>query len=278
MRDVSEQHAAKAALKGLLLSTSVDLRMSAQNVYAASELLVGRRSVQNDQEAAFLAAAVQSGCNALLFGVTSNVLELHKLERGEYSVSLRPFSISATVRDVLQVCRMSTQDSPSAAVLSWENEAQAAQELPAHVEVSASLPGNGKLRADACIAGRRVEDHANPVQPGEQRAQVQQRRACDGPRGADRRAGACACRPAHARHQRRGPRARLDGRAAGEHLSALLARRARDGWRAWRRRHRPAPEPPVRARDGRRRLRAQRARRGRNVRLPCSVCAPENER
>ena len=76
MRDVSEQHAAKAALKGLLLSTSFDLRMSAQNVNTASELLASRRSVQNDQEAAFLATAVQSGCNALLFGVTSNVLEV----------------------------------------------------------------------------------------------------------------------------------------------------------------------------------------------------------
>ena len=124
MRDVSEQHAAKAALKGLLLSTSFDLRMSAQNVNTASELLTSRRSVQNDQEAAFLATAVQSGCNALLFGVTSNVLEvrhaapanararltaalqLHKLEHGEYSVSLRPFSIAATVRDVLQVSRI----------------------------------------------------------------------------------------------------------------------------------------------------------------------------
>ena len=84
MRDVSEQHAAKAALKGLLLSTSFDLRMSAQNIHSASELLAGRRSVQNDPEAAFLAAAVQSGCNALLFGVTSNVLEVRGLP------SLRP--------------------------------------------------------------------------------------------------------------------------------------------------------------------------------------------
>ena len=134
MRDVSEEHAAKAALKGLLLSTSFDLRMSAQNVLSASELLVSRRSVQNDPEAAFLAAAVQSGCNALLFGVTSNVLEMNKLERGEYSVSLRPFSIAATVRDVLQVCRMSTHETTSAAVLSWENEAEAAQQLPPHVE------------------------------------------------------------------------------------------------------------------------------------------------
>ena len=135
MRDVSEQHAAKAALKGLLLSTSFDLRMSAQNVHSASELLACRRSVQSDPEAAFLASAVQSGCNALLFGVTSNVLELNKLERGEYSVSLRPFSICATVRDVLQVCRMSTQASSSAAVLVWEDEAEATQQLPPHVEV-----------------------------------------------------------------------------------------------------------------------------------------------
>ena len=43
MRDVSEQHAAKAALKGLLLSTSFDLRMLAQNVLAASALLASRR-------------------------------------------------------------------------------------------------------------------------------------------------------------------------------------------------------------------------------------------
>ena len=85
MRDVSEQHAAKAALKGLLLSTSFDLRMSAQNVNTASELLASRRSVQNDQEAAFLATAVQSGCNALLFGVTSNVLEVR---RGSVTVAV----------------------------------------------------------------------------------------------------------------------------------------------------------------------------------------------
>jgi hypothetical protein len=78
MRDVSEQHAAKAALKGLLLSTSFDLRMCAQNVNTASELLASRRSVHYDQEAAFLATAVQSGCNALLYGVTSNVLEVRR--------------------------------------------------------------------------------------------------------------------------------------------------------------------------------------------------------
>ena len=135
MRDVSEQHAAKAALKALLLSTSFDLRISAQNVNSASELLLSLRSIQSDQEAAYLASAVKSGCNSLLFGVTSNVLELRKLERGEYSLFLQPFSISAVVRDVLQVCRMSAQGSPSVAMLGLGDETDA-QELPECVEVS----------------------------------------------------------------------------------------------------------------------------------------------
>jgi hypothetical protein len=66
MRDVSEQHVAEAALRNLLLSSSFDLRIHAQNIQAASALLLVNDAVRNDAEAAFLARAIQSSCNLLL--------------------------------------------------------------------------------------------------------------------------------------------------------------------------------------------------------------------
>jgi hypothetical protein len=66
MRDVSEQHVAEAALRNLLLSSSFDLRIHAQNIQAASSLLLVNDAVRNDAEAAFLARAIQSSCNLLL--------------------------------------------------------------------------------------------------------------------------------------------------------------------------------------------------------------------
>ena len=66
MRDVSEQYVAEGMLRTLLLSTSFDLRINAQNVASASALLLLHEAVRSDPEAAFLAAAVQSSCNLLL--------------------------------------------------------------------------------------------------------------------------------------------------------------------------------------------------------------------
>ncbi len=66
MRDVSEQHVAEAALRNLLLSSSFDLRISAQSIQAASALLLVHDAVRRDPEAAFLAGAIQSSCNLLL--------------------------------------------------------------------------------------------------------------------------------------------------------------------------------------------------------------------
>jgi hypothetical protein len=48
MRDASEQHAAEAALRDLLLSSAHELRVSAQNILAASTLLQERESVRAD--------------------------------------------------------------------------------------------------------------------------------------------------------------------------------------------------------------------------------------
>jgi hypothetical protein len=110
MRDVSEQHQAERALRDLLLASSFDLRVHAQNIQArsaafcsaaaataadagslaslaptqaASQLLRDRKSICADPEAAFLADAVQCGCD-LLSGVVSNVLEVRCRLRSDF--------------------------------------------------------------------------------------------------------------------------------------------------------------------------------------------------
>lgn len=132
MRDVSEQHLAEAALRNLLLSSSFDLRIHAQNVQAATSLLLENETVRRDPEAAFLASAVQSSCN-LLLGIVSNVIEMRKLERGELTLSLQTFNVADAVRDVLQSCGMGLQQG---ARLRWVNEAEAA--LPPLIEADVS--------------------------------------------------------------------------------------------------------------------------------------------
>ena len=81
---------------------------------------------------------------------------------------------------------MSTQDRTSAATLSWDNEAEAAEQLPAHVEVRASNSLMTSKPLTHCRrAGRCVEGDANPFQFVEQRHEVEQRRARDCARGGD---------------------------------------------------------------------------------------------
>ena len=55
----------------LLLSSSFELRTSAMNVQAAAELLMTRDSIAGDEEAAFLAEAVETS-NKQLLGIISN--------------------------------------------------------------------------------------------------------------------------------------------------------------------------------------------------------------
>jgi hypothetical protein len=74
LRDVSEQHVAEAALRSLLLSSSFDLRINAQNVQAASALLLEHEAVRRDPEAGFLAGAITSSCNLLLGACTAGRL------------------------------------------------------------------------------------------------------------------------------------------------------------------------------------------------------------
>ena len=63
--------ASHCAAQELLVSSSFELRTSALNVQAASELLMTRNSVSGDKEAAFLANAAYTSCKQLL-GIISN--------------------------------------------------------------------------------------------------------------------------------------------------------------------------------------------------------------
>jgi K+-sensing histidine kinase KdpD len=132
LRDASESHAAETALRDLLLSTSYDLRVNTQNVQAASTLLLAHPAVAADEEAAFLAGAIQSSCN-LLLGIVSNVIEMRKLERGELALTPTAFNPAAALRDVLRSCAFGLQR--GAAGLRWENEAEADTVLPPRIEV-----------------------------------------------------------------------------------------------------------------------------------------------
>jgi len=165
MRDVSEQYTASAMLRSLLLSTSFDLRVNAQNIQAASALLLLHDAVQADPEASFLAAAVQSSCN-LLLGVVSNVIEMRRLERGELVLTLQTFSIADAIRDVIQSCGLGLQ--LGVAGLHWVNEDEA-HLLPALVEarVLAFSAGACCASAHACAAGRREPHQPDRAKSGD---------------------------------------------------------------------------------------------------------------
>jgi K+-sensing histidine kinase KdpD len=130
-RDVGALDAAETAVKELLLSSSFDLRAHATNIMAATSLLSSHPAVARDAEAAFLASAMTSSCN-LLMGIISNMVELHKLERGEMTLAVAPFSIRAAMHDVLQACSLGGHGDGG---VSWMNEAEAV--LPDLVEVCA---------------------------------------------------------------------------------------------------------------------------------------------
>ena len=115
------------------MSSSFELRTSALNVQAASELLMTRDSVSGDKDAAFLANAAYTSCKQLL-GIISNsmsahatlpalvdltlsvallhaVIEARHLEHNELRVVKEVFTISKAVRDVLQTCTLGRQAS-----------------------------------------------------------------------------------------------------------------------------------------------------------------------
>jgi hypothetical protein len=127
-------------VKELLLSSSFDLRAHAQNIMAATSLLSGHPAVAHDAEAAFLVSAMNSSCN-LLIGIISNMIEMHKLERGEMTLAVAPFSIRNAVHDVLQACSLGGHGDGG---ICWVNEAEAV------------LPDLVEARAHAALAAVRV--------------------------------------------------------------------------------------------------------------------------
>jgi len=139
-REASVSHEAHVVLRSFLQSTSFDLRSSATDVLAASALL-STKKVSNDPEAAVLADAIKTSCN-MLIGLSSSVLELRKLERGELTVNLAPFNVREVVSSVLEMCNVAwggnvqrgTATPPSPKVV-----ANASDALPAWLEGDASL-------------------------------------------------------------------------------------------------------------------------------------------
>jgi PAS domain S-box-containing protein len=129
-RDTTEEVAAESALKDLLLSTSFDLRLNAQNILAAAALLAERPDIMADEAALFLAQMLHTSSN-LLHNQVSGVIEMRKLERGEITVRNEAFSIRTLLGDVMQMCRMSLQHGTAA--VAWADEAEVAL-LPDSVE------------------------------------------------------------------------------------------------------------------------------------------------
>ena len=104
--DVTERVQREASMRGFLASVMADMRTPLTSVQAASELLAARMCVRNDEESAFLVAAISSGCT-MLAGIVSNVMSCRSIETGECVVEAAPCSVRAVVTNVLSVCRMS---------------------------------------------------------------------------------------------------------------------------------------------------------------------------
>jgi signal transduction histidine kinase len=110
----------QSSLKEFLTSTMADLRQPLTGLEAASQLLAAQPCVRDDEEAAFLVAAIASA-SRMLAGIVANVLSLRSLEAGDCTIAAAPFSVRAMVGGVLAVCRMSRAQSADANIR-WENE------------------------------------------------------------------------------------------------------------------------------------------------------------
>ena len=93
-------------------------------IQAASTLLSQRPSVQRDEDASFLVAAISSA-SRLLGGIVANVLSLHALESGTVAVRSAPFSLRRLVSSVVAVCRMCPAHT-TAACVTWLDEEEPA--------------------------------------------------------------------------------------------------------------------------------------------------------
>ena len=93
-------------------------------IQAASTLLSQRPSVQRDEDASFLVAAISSA-SRLLGGIVANVLSLRALESGTVAVRSAPFSLRRLVSSVVAVCRMCPAHTTAARV-TWLEEEDAA--------------------------------------------------------------------------------------------------------------------------------------------------------
>ena len=94
-------------------------------IQAASTLLSQRPSVQRDEDASFLVAAISSA-SRLLGGIVANVLSLRALESGTVAVRSAPFSLRRLVSSVVAVCRMCPAHTTAARVTWLEEEEDAA--------------------------------------------------------------------------------------------------------------------------------------------------------
>jgi signal transduction histidine kinase len=106
IRDVNDRKALEASLKEFLTSTMADMRQPLAALAAASQLLAAQPCVREDEEAAFLAAAIASAAR-MLDGIVANVLSLRSLEAGDCAIDAAPFSVRDMLGGVLAVCRMS---------------------------------------------------------------------------------------------------------------------------------------------------------------------------
>ena len=93
-------------------------------IQAASTLLSQRPSVQRDEDASFLVAAISSA-SRLLGGIVANVLSLRALESGTVAVRSAPFSLRRLVSSVVDVCRMCPAHTTAARVTWLDEEAPA---------------------------------------------------------------------------------------------------------------------------------------------------------
>jgi K+-sensing histidine kinase KdpD len=97
-----------------------DLRQPLAGLAAASQLLAAQPCVRDDEEAAFLVAAISSA-SRMLSGLVANVLSMRSLEAGDCRIAAAPFSVRDVVAGVLAVCRMSLAQRADNSIR-WEDE------------------------------------------------------------------------------------------------------------------------------------------------------------
>ena len=161
-RDIRARKSVEIAMRAFTLATTHDLRECCNAVLVSTAMLEKRDCIAGSSaspppspdtsrvsaaaaaaaaaedvplEPCFLVSCIRTACG-LITGIIGNVLTAPQVEEGHLELEAEVFSPKATLRDVLQACRMgcAAAAQPGGSTIEWEEADDEARKLPPLVE------------------------------------------------------------------------------------------------------------------------------------------------